>query len=221
MKRLTFALGAMSASAFFAPAHADVQFKIDTNFEFKEKLDTFLDKLSSVKEATLNSNELVISPSIPVSEQKTQEYSSPSATSAYADIRPFDNNFVISSAIYVGDKAVGGTGKSMAPILVGDSILSSEQIHLSDLKGSVWDSTAYAGFGLDSNFSTQQNLSFRIMAGAMISNDPNLKLATRDALYSDSHVFIDDNSNAYNSSRQDLKALSIASVIDVGMAFKF
>lgn len=219
MKNVFFIAGAISLSLFGNSASAAPKF-VDT---IGKELEEGLEKLAVVKKEKLLSHVLNSDTVFHIKRTVNTKHRSPQNTnSSFSEkIQPFDNGIVISTSIYMGDNAIGGARNITAPVNINGSPVHQSQFDTQDLQGKIGDSAMYTGFGLDTSNNTRHTWGFKLMAGAMISQNPNLTLVTSDELYSDSLVHLEHFSNQSKGLDEELAEFRITPVVNAGLSFKF
>ena len=219
MKYLVFVAGAVSLSTFGNSAQATPQFAETIGDELQKGLD----KLAAVKKEKLLNHVLNSDTFFHLKQTVNKKHTAlkNQKASFSGRLHPFENNMVLSTSIYMGDKAVGGAKNITAPITINGSPVHQSQFDTQDFQGKISDSALYTGFGLDTSQPSRHTWGFKIMAGAMISQNPNLTLATSDQLHSDSLVHLEHFSDNSRSLSEELTEFRVTPVVNVGLSFKF
>lgn len=220
MKRFALYLGAFSAFMSVETAHAQLPINVPTNSSVENSLDKLeANKKKRLIDYVLNSDTVFrIKHSL---DKKSSPQKRNGKASAAGDMHPFENNFVVKSALYVGEKAVGGAKNVSSPILAAGQIVPVNQMDTKDLQGRISDSAAYAGLGFDTSKQASNSWGFKLMAGAMLATDPSLTLATSESLYSDVQIHLEHLANKNDDLIDEFSRFKVTPVFNAGISYRF
>lgn len=106
--------------------------------------------------------------------------------SAFVDLHPFQNAFLISGGVYIGDRSIGLSAQPSVPVEIGGQIVTPGQV--GTLSGTIKlsDVAPFVGVGFDDAFYRDSRFGFRAIAGVAWSEAPEVALnSTGGSLSSD------------------------------------
>jgi hypothetical protein len=98
--------------------------------------------------------------------------------SAFVDVHPFANAFLISGGVYVGDRTIGLNARPTVPLDIGGQTFTPGQI--GTLSGAIKlsDVAPFLGVGFDDAFIRESRWGFRAIAGVAWSEAPEVGLTS-------------------------------------------
>lgn len=109
--------------------------------------------------------------------------------SAFVDLHPFQNAFLISGGVYIGDRSIGLSARPSVPVEIGGQIVTPGQV--GTLSGAIKlsDVAPFVGVGFDDAFYRDSRFGFRAIAGFAWSEAPEVALNSTGGSLSNDPAF--------------------------------
>ncbi len=109
--------------------------------------------------------------------------------SAFVDVHPFANAFLISGGVYVGERTIGLNARPSVPLDIGGQTFTPGQI--GTLSGAIKlsDVAPFVGVGFDDAFYRESRWGFRAIAGVAWSEAPEVALTSTGGSLSNDPTF--------------------------------
>ncbi len=109
--------------------------------------------------------------------------------SAFIDVHPFQNAFLISGGVYVGDRDIALSARPTGPVDIGGQTFTPGQI--GTLSGAIKlsETAPFVGIGFDDAFYREGHFGFRAIAGVAWSETPEVALGSTGGSLSNDPAF--------------------------------
>ncbi len=109
--------------------------------------------------------------------------------SAFVDLHPFQNAFLISGGVYIGDRSIGLSARPSVTVEIGGQIVTPGQV--GTLSGAIKlsDVAPFVGVGFDDAFYRDSRFGFRAIAGFAWSEAPEVALNSTGGSLSNDPAF--------------------------------
>lgn len=141
--------------------------------------------------------------------------------SAFVDVHPFANAFLISGGVYVGDRTIGLNARPSAPLDIGGQTFTPGQI--GTLSGAIKlsDVAPFLGIGFDDAFIRESRWGFRAIAGVAWSEAPEVALTSTGGSLSNDPNFRARLDQEARAIAEDAEDKGIFPVIQLGATVRF
>ena len=141
--------------------------------------------------------------------------------SAFVDVHPFANAFLISGGVYVGDRTIGLNARPSAPLDIGGQTFTPGQI--GTLSGAIKlsDVAPFLGLGFDDAFIRESRWGFRAIAGVAWSEAPEVALTSTGGSLSNDPNFRARLEQEARDISEDAEDKGIFPVVQLGATVRF
>lgn len=136
------------------------------------------------------------------------------------DVHPFRNAFFVSAGYATGDRKVNLDARPTGITNIGGVPFTPEQIGTLRATGDMGNGAPFVGLGFDNSFTSQGRLSFRVLAGAIIGDDPKVSLTSDGTLASDP-IYQEALERERQSLQNDVKDAKTWPVLQLGVSLRF
>lgn len=141
--------------------------------------------------------------------------------SAFVDLHPFLNGFLISGGVYVGDRTINLNGQPTAPVEIGGATFTPAQVGTLSGRIKLSDTAPFVGVGYDDSFIREGRWGFRGMVGVAWSQDPEVGLSSSGGSLSDDPAFRARLEQEAREIQQDAEDKALFPVVQLGVTARF
>ena len=141
--------------------------------------------------------------------------------SAFVDLHPFLNGFLISGGVYVGDRTINLNGQPTAPVEIGGATFTPAQVGTLSGRIKLSDTAPFVGVGYDDSFIREGRWGFRGMVGVAWSQDPEVGLSSSGGSLSDDPAFRARLEQEAREIQQDAEDTALFPVVHLGGTARF
>ena len=141
--------------------------------------------------------------------------------SAFVDVHPFQNAFLISGGVYVGDRTIGLSAQPSTPVEIGGQIVTPGQV--GTLSGAIKlsDIAPFVGVGFDDAFYRDSRWGFRAIAGVAWSEAPDVALTSTGGSLSNDPAFRTRLEQEARDISEDAKDKGVFPIVQLGATVRF
>ncbi|WP_299177475.1 hypothetical protein [uncultured Brevundimonas sp.] len=140
---------------------------------------------------------------------------------AFVDLHPFRNGFFVSAGAYLGDRGVDLKSDPDEDVEIGGFTFTPEQV--GTLTGRIdLESTApFLGLGFDNSFTRDGRLGFRVLAGAVFGDAPQVNLEASGGTLSNQPLFQTLLAQEEQEIQDEADDYEILPVVQIGLNYRF
>lgn len=141
--------------------------------------------------------------------------------SAFVDVHPFANAFLISGGVYVGDRTIGLSARPTVPLDIGGQTFTPGQI--GTLSGAIKlsDVAPFVGMGFDDAFYRDSRFGFRAIAGVAWSEAPEVALTSAGGSLSNDPNFRARLEQEARDISEDAQDKGVFPIVQLGATVRF
>lgn len=144
-----------------------------------------------------------------------------SGAGAFVDLHPFSNSFFLSGGAYFGTKEVGLSATPTAPVTVGDTTFTPDQVGRLEGDASFEDTAPFIGLGYDNTFTGDGHWGFRFMAGAALFGSADVSLASVGGTLSGDPTLQEEIAKEEARIEDDVEDYQVYPIVSVGFNYRF
>ena len=141
--------------------------------------------------------------------------------SAFVDLHPFLNGFLISGGVYVGDRTINLNGQPTAPVEIGGATFTPAQVGTLSGRIKLSDTAPFVGVGYDDSFIREGRWGFRGMVGVAWSQEPEVGLSSSGGTLSNDPIFRARLEQEAREIQEDAKDKALFPVVQLGVTARF
>ena len=141
--------------------------------------------------------------------------------SAFVDLHPFANAFLISGGVYVGDRTIDLNATPTAPVEIGGATFTPAQVGMLSGRVKLSDTAPFVGLGYDDSFYRDRRWGFRGIVGVAYSKDPQVGLDSTGGTLSNDPTFRARLAQEAADIQQDAKDRGLFPVVQLGATVRF
>jgi hypothetical protein len=136
------------------------------------------------------------------------------------DVHPFRNSFFVSGGYVTGDRNVKLDARPTGTTNIGGAPFTPAQIGTLRANADMGDGAPFLGLGFDNTFTRDGRFGFRVLAGAVLGDDPSVTL-TSDGTYANDPAYKAALEKERQELQNDVKDAKTWPVLQVGLTVKF
>lgn len=144
-----------------------------------------------------------------------------STVGAFLDLHPFANAWMISGALYHGDKRLKLSATPSGNVQVGDVTYTPSQVGTLNMRADLKKTAPFVGLGWDSTFHSKGPIGLKFVVGAMFTGKPSVGLASAGGTLSSNSAFQAELRKEEQKIRSDADNLKVYPVAEAGVTFAF
>ncbi|WP_140986849.1 hypothetical protein [Asticcacaulis tiandongensis] len=136
------------------------------------------------------------------------------------DMHPFQNSFFVSAGYNTGDRKVKLTARPTSNTEIGGTTYTPEQIGTLTANADLGSGAPFVGLGFDNTFTASGSLSFRVLAGAIIGKEPELRLSS-DGTEASNPLYQESLRREEADLQDDVDKVKTYPVLQIGVNWRF
>lgn len=136
------------------------------------------------------------------------------------DVHPFANSFFVSAGYASGDRTIDMNARPSGDTEIGGVTYTPEQIGTITATADMGSGAPFVGLGFDNSFNASGSLSFRFLAGAIIGDEPSVRM-TSDGTFASNPLYQESLQREEDELREDVKDIKTYPVLQMGLSWRF
>jgi len=141
--------------------------------------------------------------------------------SAFVDLHPFANAFLISGGVYVGDRTIDLNTTPDAPVELGGATFTPAQVGTLSGRIKLSDTAPFLGLGYDDSFYRDRRWGFRGIVGVAYSAEPQVALDSTGGTLSNDPTLRARLDQEAADIREDARDRGLFPVVQLGATVRF
>ena len=141
--------------------------------------------------------------------------------SAFVDLHPFANAFLISGGVYVGDRTIDLNTTPDAPVELGGATFTPAQVGTLSGRIKLSDTAPFLGLGYDDSFYRDRRWGFRGIVGVAYSAEPQVGLDSTGGTLSNDPTLRARLDQEAADIREDARDRGLFPVVQLGATVRF
>ncbi|MDC7682569.1 hypothetical protein PQU92_04740 [Asticcacaulis sp. BYS171W] len=133
---------------------------------------------------------------------------------------PFKNSFFVSAGYVMGDRNIKLDARPAGPTQVGSVTYQPGEIGTLRANADMGDGAPFIGLGFDNTFHSNNRITFRFLAGAVLGDEPSVTL-TSDGSLATNAAYKTQLEIERKELEQDVKDVKTWPVLQLGLSYKF